>query len=238
MITRTLRYLVATLIYTVWYGTRIIVAALAGIKSEPGGLYDRLQRDYGAAMMRSSRLTLRVEGLDRIPVGRPVVFVANHISWADIWVLLVGLPGTVRFVFKKELSKVPFLGQAAHAMGHIEMDRANRSSAFAAYDRAAGRVRQGTSAIVFAEGTRSRRGKLQPFKKGPFVLAIAAQAPIVPVYCEGTYEHLPPGSISPVPGEVSVRIGEPIPTAGLGYDARDDLAEQARRAMIALGAVE
>ena len=140
-------------------------------------------------------------------------------------------------LFRSELSRVPFLGPAANAIGHIELDRGNRSSAFAAYDRAAAKVKGGISAIVFAEGTRSREGKLQPFKKGPFVLAIAAQVPVVPVCCIGAYELLPPGSISPRPGRVTVRIGRPIATVGLGYESRDELADRARQAMLDLGAV-
>lgn len=232
-----LRYLFWSVINTFWYGTRIMVAAWSGIRVEPGGFFDRMQRGYGQSMMRATGITLAVEGAEHLIPGEPVVFVANHLSWIDIWVLLVGLPGTVRFVFKKELSRVPFLGPAANAIGHIELDRANRSSAFAAYDRAAAKVRSGISAIVFAEGTRSREGKLQPFKKGPFVLAIAAQVPVVPVCCIGAYELLPPGSISPKPGRVTVRIGRPIPTVRLGYEARDELADRARQAMLDLGAV-
>jgi 1-acyl-sn-glycerol-3-phosphate acyltransferase len=145
------------------------------------------------------------------------------------------LPG-IRFVFKKELSAVPFLGQAINAMGHISIDRGNRGSAFASYDRAAEAVRAGTSAAVFVEGTRSRDGKLLPFKKGPFVLAIAAQVPVVPVVCLDTFERLPKGSVSPRPGTVRLRIGEPIATIGLDYPARDELADRARAAMLALGA--
>lgn len=233
-----LRYIAATVCHTVWTGTRILLASAAGIRQGPNKVYDRLQRDYGQGLMRATGIELVVEGADQLLPGESVVFVSNHLSWIDIWVLLVGLPGTVRFVFKKELRRVPFLGASAHAMGHIEIDRANRTSAFAAYHQAAGQIRGGTSAIVFAEGTRSRTGRLLPFKKGPFVLAIAAQVPVVPVCVVGAYELLPSGSISPKPGRVTVRIGRPIATAGYSYEARDELAARARQAMLAMGAVE
>ena len=232
-----IRYVLVTVWFTAWYGARILLAAAAGIPQVPGGLFDQLQRGYGAAMMRGMGIELRVEGAEQLLAGEPVVFVSNHLSWVDIWVLLVGLPG-VRFVFKKEISRVPLLGAAAHVTGHIELDRASRTSAFAAYDRAAGRVRQGTSALVFAEGTRSRTGRLLPFKKGPFVLAIAAQVPVVPVVCVGTYELMPPGRFAPTSGRVVVRIGRPIVTAGLSSEARDEVADRARRTMLDLGAVE
>ena len=235
---RALRYLVAILWSTIWIGTRIVIASLAGVRQTPGGFYDRMQFRYGASLLKSSGIAVEVEGLDRLLPGQPVVFIANHVSWVDIWMLLVSLPGTTRFVFKRELARIPILGRAAIAMGHVPLDRTDRGSAFASYDRAADKIREGTSAIVFAEGTRSPDGRLLAFKKGPFVLAIAAQAPVVPVVCEGSFERLPKGSISPRPGVVTVRIGTPIPTTGLRYEGRDGLADRTRAAMLAMGAPE
>lgn len=235
---RAVRYILAVVGYTVWYGTKVLVAAAAGVTSRPGGLYDRIQRAYGEKHLRATRIQLSVEGLDRLPPNQPVVYVSNHQSWVDIWIILAGLPGTIRFVFKKELLKVPFLGPAIHAMGHVSIDRGNRGSAFASYDRAAATIRTGVSAVVFAEGTRSRDGKLHPFKKGPFVLAIAAQVPVVPIVCLETYQRLPRRSIAPRPGPAILRIGEPIPTKGLDYEARDRLADRARAQMLAMGAEE
>lgn len=233
---RTLRYLLATLVLTVFYATRVFWSAWRGVTSEPGGVYDQIQHAYGRHLLRITGMTLEIEGPGKAGLPLPVVFVSNHNSWVDIWALLVALPGMTRFVFKKELLRVPFLGPAIHAMGHVSIDRANRGSAFSSYDRAAAQIRAGTSAIVFAEGTRSMSGRLLPFKKGPFVLAIAAQVPVVPVVCLHTFERLPRRSVSPRPGPVVVRIGQPISTAGLDYEARDGLAEQARAAMLALGA--
>jgi 1-acyl-sn-glycerol-3-phosphate acyltransferase len=167
-----------------------------------------------------------------------VVFISNHASFVDIWALLAVLPGSPRFVAKKEFMYFPIMGQAMRAMGHIAIDRARRSSAFASYDRAADSIRRGVSAVVFAEGTRSRTGKLQPFKKGPFVLAIAAQVPIVPVFCAGTFARMPKGSITPTPGIVELRFGPPIVTEGMVHDDRDELSRRGREALLRLGAVE
>jgi 1-acyl-sn-glycerol-3-phosphate acyltransferase len=231
---RAIRYLLAVTACTVFYGTRVVIAALAGVKQRAGGIYDRAQRAYGVRLLRITKLQLVIEG--EVP-KQPVVYASNHESWVDIWVILAALPG-VRFVFKKELSAVPFLGQAINAMNHISIDRENRGSAFASYDRAAETIRSGASAAVFVEGTRSRNGKLLPFKKGPFVLAIAAQVPVVPIVCLDTFEALPKGSIAPRPGVVRMRIGNPIPTAGLDYAARDGLAARTRATMVAMGAEE
>lgn len=232
---RALRFLWASVGYTAYYGVRVLVTAMSGLRGEA---FNAIQRGWAVGHLRTTRLKLVVEGLERLVPGRSYVFTSNHESWVDIWMILAGLPGTIRFVFKRELSRVPVLGPSIHAMGHIEIDRGNRGSAFASYDRAAAAIRNGASAVVFCEGTRSRDGRLLPFKKGPFVLAIAAQAPVVPVFCDQSYEALPKGSISPRPGTVYLRIGEPIPTAGMGYHQRDQLADQARAAMIALGAHE
>ena len=90
------------------------------------------------------------------------------------------------------------------------------------------------SAVVFAEGTRSRTGELQPFKKGPFVLAIAAGVPVVPVYCAGTFTLLPKGSLRLTPHPIAVLAGEPIPTAGMKYDDREGLTQRAWAAVDAL----
>jgi len=233
---RTLRFLASVTLLTFWHGGRVLWHALRGHRHLPGGLYDRINRAWAAGMMRWNRVAATVEGLERLPPGQPCVYVANHFSFIDIWVLLERLPGSVRFVYKKELGQVPVFGPAMRASGHIAIDRRNRGAAFAAYDVAAGQVRAGTSAMVFAEGTRSRDGRLLPFKKGPFVLAIAAEVPVVPVAILGAFEAMPKGSITPRPVPVTVRIGEPIPTVGLGYQDRDRISEQCRDAILAMGA--
>jgi 1-acyl-sn-glycerol-3-phosphate acyltransferase len=233
---RTVRYLLVLGLCTVWYGTRVLLLALRGVRHRPGGSrYDELQRGWARALLRHTRITVGVEGADQVPDG-PAVFISNHASFVDIWALLHVLPGSPRFVAKKEFMYFPVMGLAMRAMGHISIDRANRSSAFAAYDRAAQAIRDGVSAVVFAEGTRSRSGRLLPFKKGPFVLAIAAGAPVVPVFCADTFARMAKGRIAPRSGHVTVRFGRPIATAGLGYEARDDLSRRCREALLGLGA--
>lgn len=233
---QTVRWLGAAVAATLRQGTRAITASWRGVPDSPGGPYDRAAWDWSAALLRAARITVRVEG-PGVLSDRPVVYVANHISLLDIPALVVGLPPVPKFVMKKELLKVPIFGRAARAAGHIAIDRGNRGAAFAAYDDAAGVVRRGRSALVFAEGTRSRSGKLLPFKKGPFVLAIAAHVPIVPVVVVGSHELMPKLQLVPRSGEIVLRIGHDIPTSGANYDDRDSLSEDARRAMLELGAV-
>jgi 1-acyl-sn-glycerol-3-phosphate acyltransferase len=209
-----------------------------GVRQRTGGIYDRAAREWGRAMLRGTGIRVEVEGRESLDPATPKVYIANHASQVDIWALLAELPGTVRFVYKKGMDWIPLMGIAMRAARHIPIKRQVKSAAFAAYDEAAGYIRAGSSAVVFAEGTRSRNGKLMPFKKGPFVLAIAAQAPVVPVFCEGTFVLMPRGSWSPRRGTVVLRIGAAIPTVGMTYEDRAPLADRTRVALLALGAKE
>lgn len=219
---------------TMVWGGGCIVLALVGVKYRKGGFYDRAARNWGRWLCRATGITVDVHGLDRIPPDRSYVFIANHFSFSDIWVLLAVLPDSVRFVAKKELFAVPLFGHAIRAARHIRIDRENLQAAFGAYDEAAAAIRTGISAIVFAEGTRSADGRLHPFKKGPFVLAIASQVPCVPVWIDGAYAAYPKGQWYVKPGVVSLHLGAPAATAGLTYEDRDGLMERVRSQIVAM----
>lgn len=234
---RFVRFWLAALGMTLYWGSRALWASWRGVQDVPGGIYERATYNWSKGILRACRISVRVEGAGQV-TELPAVFVANHVSMIDIWALVVGLPVVPRFIMKKELLKVPLLGAAARDAGHIVIDRQSLPAAFEAYDRAAEVIRRGASACVFAEGTRSRTGRLLPLKKGPFVLAIAAGVPVVPVLVEGSFELMPRLALAPQPGVVTLRFGAPIPTAGLGYDVRDDLSRRARAALVALGARE
>ena len=209
----------------------VILAALFRVRYRPDGVYDAAARNWGRRALWASGVDFQVHGIDRVPRGRPVIFAANHQSWFDIFLVLAALPGRVRFVAKKELLRVPFLGSAMREAQHIFIDRQNRQAAFSAYEKAAQAIREGLSAVVFPEGTRSRTGDLLPFKKGPFVLAIAAGVPIVPAYCDGTFTLMPKGSARLRPHPIALRFGSPIDTEGLTYDDRERLMAETRRAV-------
>lgn len=236
---RFLRYVTSFIVYMAWAAGTALLAALLRVKHRPGGVYDYTARGWAKGMLRSTGISVRVEGRERLLTPEPKVFISNHASFVDIWAILAEFPGTIRFVYKKSIDWIPLMGLAMRAARHIPIDRKSLSATFSVYTEAAKLIRdEAVSAIVFAEGTRSRDGRLKPLKKGPFVLAIAAGAPVVPVYCENTYELMPRGSWSPRPGVVTLRIGEPIPTTGLTFEARDQLARQTRAALLAMGARE
>lgn len=225
---RTLTYLAALLVFTIYYGGGVIIANLLKVPNRPGGIYDQAARRWSRWLLRAAGIRVRIVGVERLSPDRPVVYVSNHQSWFDILALAANLPGTVRFVSKKELEKIPILGRAMRRAGHIFLDRHNRQKAFSAYEEVSEVIAAGLSAVVFAEGTRSRTGDLQHFKKGPFVLAIAAQVPVVPVYCAGTFTILPKGSIRVRPHDVTLYVGDAIPTKGLDYEDRERLLQDAR----------
>jgi 1-acyl-sn-glycerol-3-phosphate acyltransferase len=160
---------------------------------------------------------------------------SNHSSMFDIWALSATLPGSVRFLAKQELFKIPLLGPAMRAAGHIPIDRAARKKAFEAYDQVGKMIRAGfSSPVVFPEGTRSRTGELLPFKNAPFGLAIAAQVPIIPVYVHHAFEILPKGAWRLRPRPIRLLVGEPIDTKGLQPTERERLRDEVRAAMVAL----
>jgi len=130
------------------------------------------------------------------------------------------------FVAKQELRKIPIFGRGAEAVGTIFVQRRSRKSATEMYEKAAKRINEGASVVVFAEGTRGDEYPLRPFKKGSFVLAMAAGVPIIPVVIMGTREVMPRGQWLVRSGVVNIHFLEPIPTAGLQFSDRERLVAQ------------
>jgi len=225
-------YLLATLalaitapIVTLIIGGSCVIAAMFHVKDRAGSVYDLAPRWWSKIVLFMTGVRVTVHNPERALDGKPHIYVSNHISWYDIPALASFLPRT-KFVAKAELFKIPVFGAAMSAVGMIRIERQNRKAAFAAYDDAAKQVKEGNSVIVFPEGTRGFDYHVRPFKKGPFVLAIAAGAPIVPVLTHGTLEVIGKGSIWVHPGKVDVHLLEPISVEGLGYNDRDALASK------------
>ena len=172
----------------------------------------------------------RVAGRENVP-DTAVVFCSNHESNVDPPVLFRALHPQLHILYKAELHKFPLMGTLFDVGGFVPVDRRNRERAMASIRRGAEALRQGHSFLIFPEGTRSRGGELLPFKKGGFIMAIQAQAPIVPVAVQGGRAAMRKGSPWVRPVDVTVTIGEPIPTAGLSVDDRDELITRVREAI-------
>ena len=225
-------YLTMTVL-TVVFGIIVLVATMLGAPVAPGGFLERLPAVWARWTLRVAGVRIRVNNPQLIAHGEPRVYVGNHVSWFDVFALAAVLTRW-RYMAKKELFRIPIFGPAVARVAGIFIDRQNRKAAFDAYAEAADRIRTGLSVIVFPEGTRGRSYALRPFKKGPFVLAITAGVPVVPVVVHGTREVQAKGERRVRPGLVDVTLLEPIPTAGLTYEDRDRLMRATWDRMAAL----
>lgn len=180
-----------------------------------------------------SGIRYRVAGREHVP-DCAVVFCANHQSNVDPPVLFEALHPQVHILYKAELNRLPLLARAFRVGGFIPVDRRNKEAAMRSIDAGARSIRSGNSFLIFPEGTRSRTAELLPFKKGGFIMAIKAQAPIVPVAVQGGRDAMRKGSKIIRPVTVSVRIGEPIDTGGVSVNGRDALIARTRERIAAL----
>jgi 1-acyl-sn-glycerol-3-phosphate acyltransferase len=178
-----------------------------------------------------SGIGYRVEGREHLPLDRAAVYCSNHESNVDPPVLFDALHPRMHILYKHEIDAIPLLARAFRLGGFIPIDRRNKESAARAIEAGARSIRSGNSFLIFPEGTRSRTAELLPFKKGGFRMAIAAQAPIVPVAVHGGRAAMRKGSWLIRPVTVNIRVGRPIETAGLGLEDRDRVIAAVRDAI-------
>ncbi len=191
-----------------------IVAILSLPIDRSGKTYFWCGRTWTKFALFVCRIKLKINGLEKVDPYGNYILVSNHASGFDIPVLMSTFPH-VRIMFKKELSYIPFWGQALRWGHHIMVDRGKGSEAMKSLDRAANDVRSGGQVLLFAEGTRTRDGKMQPFKRGAFALAAKSGVPIVPVTVNGSYKILPKGSFDIRPAQITVVIESPIDTSAV-----------------------
>jgi 1-acyl-sn-glycerol-3-phosphate acyltransferase len=183
-------------------------------------------RTWARSISAAAGVRIVVHGAENILHERGAVYASNHVSWFDIFSIASVLP-RYTFVAKAELRRIPIFGWGAEACGVVFMERENRTSAFDAYRTVAAKVSGGLNAVVCPEGTRGDSYSLRPYKKGPFVLAILAGAPVVPMVVYGTREIMPRGTWNVKSGVVHVHFLPPIETTGYDYDHRHELMRAA-----------
>jgi 1-acyl-sn-glycerol-3-phosphate acyltransferase len=210
------------LVMTLILGPVVVIARLLRAPQGPMSIYSRSIRLWARSIDWAAGVTLRVHGAEHLEGLNGAVFIANHVSWFDITALARAVPWC-SFIAKSELRKIPLFGFAAQCVGIVFLDRENRKQAFESYKVAAKEVQRGRSIVVCPEGTRGLDYHLRPFKKGPFVLAIAAQTPIIPTIVFGAREVLAKGSFLIRSGTVDLHFLPPIETQGYDYEDRSAL---------------
>jgi len=215
---------------TLFFGT---LAILASLVSRTGNPVHIIARIWGYSILLVSRVRVRVTGQENFDPSRPYIFMSNHQSNFDIPVLLAHLRCQFRWLAKAELFRIPVFGRGMRGAGYIPIDRSDRRAAIRSLQTAAETIRQGSSVMIFPEGTRSLDGNLRSFKKGGFVLAVDAGVPIVPVLIRGTFDIMPRSGLRIRPGRVWVRILPPIKTAGYSRKQKDELQALVRDRMLA-----
>jgi 1-acyl-sn-glycerol-3-phosphate acyltransferase len=216
---------------TVVMGTVSLVTSLF---DSTGRLQHRVARVWGRMLLRIGGVKVRIEGLENIVPDGSYIFVSNHLSYMDTPLAIAHIPAQFRFLAKKSLFKVPFIGFHLQRAGHIPVAREDARASLRTMTEAARIVRErNVSLLVFPEGGRSP-DKMREFKEGAAYIAIKAGVPAVPVGIVGTREVLPMDSLLVKPGQVTLRIGVPIPTAGLGGHGHRALTGELRERVLDL----
>lgn len=209
----------------------LIGIPLAWLSGDIGPLY-RAGMWVTRTGVRAAGIRVTVEGLENIPSGRSCVFMSNHVSNLDPPVLLPLIPSRCSVLLKKQLMNIPVLGRAMRMARFVPVERGSRRDAAQASVQAAAEALQaGLHILVYPEGTRSKDGRLLPFKKGPFYLAKETGAPVVPIVITGTQNMMRKGSLAITPGAATVRLLAPIESND--FPTREELMQAVRQAITA-----
>lgn len=217
---------------TVFFAT---VSLIVSLFDRSGRRQASVARAWSRVLLMVSGVRVRVDGGEKIAPGGSYVFASNHASYMDTPVALANIPVQFRFMAKKGLFSIPFLGWHLARAGHIPVFRDNPRAAVKTLALAAEAIQKhGISLIVFPEGGRTKNGALRDFKDGAAYIAIRAGVPIVPVALKGSREVLPYGSGTPRSGKIEMRVGDPIATAGMKLHDRGHLTQRIRDTVAAL----
>lgn len=210
----------------------VLFAALAILLlpfNRRGRAFHWCARAWAHLVLKITAIHVRTKGLEFLQADESYIYAANHASYFDIPALVAMLPGQIRIVFKKELTWLPIFGWAMKLGGYISIDRRDTREAIESLERAAQEIRAGSSVLLFPEGTRTRDGKMQPFKRGAFALAVKSRVPIVPVTVNGSFSILPKKGLRINTGNIEVIAHLPVATNGcIGKEGEMQLMEHVR----------
>lgn len=226
---RTVFYLIpAVSIYTVVLGSASVLSSLFDRR---GNFGHRCARAWSWLILKTTGVEVTVEGLDRLDPSRSYVFASNHQSIYDIPILFASLPFQLRIIAKESLGRIPFMGWHLRRTGHVLVDRARPGAGVVR--KMARLARAGHSLIVFPEGTRSTDGTVGRFKGGPFVIALQAGLPIVPISVAGSRHVMFRGDLMVRPGHVTVVVHDPIETTTVPRESAREFAATVREVVAA-----
>jgi 1-acyl-sn-glycerol-3-phosphate acyltransferase len=219
---RTVFFLIpAIAVYTIVLGT---ISILSSVVDSSGDIGHKCARAWAWLILRTTGVRVETHGVEKLDPKQSYVLASNHQSIYDIPIVFASLPLQVRIISKDSIGKFPFLGWHLQRTGHLLIDRKNPGAGI--LKKMAKLVSGARSLIIFPEGTRSVDGTVGRFKGGSFLLAIDAGLPIVPVSIAGSRHVMLKGRLMTCPGDVTLTIHDPIPTAGLGRGGARDLAER------------
>jgi len=215
--------------YTAVCGT---LSLLSSLFDSRGRWQHAFARIWSWLILTTSGVRTRVEGLENVLRRETAIYCVNHQSAMDIPILFVYLPVQFRFVAKRSLFKLPFLGWHLQRSGHIPVDRGRPRGGVRSLDAAAAKIRAGSSVVLFPEGHRSRDGKMLPFRSGSFYLAIQSGVPVVPITLNGTRAVLKPDTYHVRAGQTEMIVHPSIPTSALTRGDVEALSEKVRAQII------
>jgi len=219
------------LAWTIYFFSTIVLGTVAifiSLFDSSGNIPHLVARLWGKIQLRTTGTQVQIQGLENINPHDSYILVSNHQSNFDIFALLGYLPIQFRWTAKAELFRIPFMGWAMSRIGYIPIERDSPKKAYRSMLQAAEKVKEGVSVMIFPEGTRSPDGKLQPFKKGVFLIALKSQAPILPITICGTAKIMPKGDWHTYPGKVQITVDRPIETAAIPPEKEEELSQRVR----------
>jgi 1-acyl-sn-glycerol-3-phosphate acyltransferase len=195
-------------------------------------IHRRIAIPWAKIFLKVCGVKVEVKGAENVNRDLPCIYMSNHQSYFDIFTLLAGLPADFKFIMKKSLMRIPLLGTTMRRAGYLSVDRRDMKSAIISMDAAAEKIRNGASILVFPEGTRSKDGHLQGFKKGGFHTAFKAGCNIVPIAILNSRDIVPKGSLRIKKGTIKMSIGRLIPVKDYSRENINDLITRTRETII------
>ena len=215
-------YLISVIVNTFILG---IIVIIISVFDKTGTIVHYIGKFWSLLNIYLSGTQVKITGKEKIDPNRAYIVMSNHQSLFDVWALIGKIPLQIRWIVKREIRKVPVFGYALERMGHIYIDRGNRTDAYSGLNEATRRIKEGTSVIIFPEGTRSKDGRLLKFRVGGAVLALRSGVSILPVTVNGGRFALRKGTLDLLPGKMEIVVGDEIDPKSFGENDREALME-------------